>query len=81
MRRAKEVSGQTQRLPELFDNDTEHRSELDIFQIGKYHQHDHHLTLSDEVIKHQCNKTFLENANKVSRGVGRVRQAHQDHHP
>ena len=63
----KKVNEQTQQLLELLDSDTEHCSELDVFQIGKYLQREHRLTLSEEVIKHQCNQTFLENGNTVSR--------------
>ena len=51
VRLATEVQEQTHRLPVLFDNVTEHRSELDVNQIGKYLQREHHLTLSEEVIK------------------------------
>ena len=44
------VNEQTQQLQELIDNDTEHRSELDVSQIGKCFQRKYHLTLSEEVI-------------------------------
>ena len=57
---------QTQRLlPECFDTDTERRSERDVSQIGKYLQREYQMTLSEEVVKHHSNKTFLVNANKV----------------
>ena len=48
-------------------DDTEHHSELDVNQIGKCLPREHHLTLSEEVIKRQANQTFLETTNKVSR--------------
>ena len=41
----KRRSTQTRRLLELLDNDAEHRSELDIYQIGKCLQREHHLAL------------------------------------
>ena len=41
------VNEQTQRLLELFDNDTEHRSELDASLIAKYLQREYHGTLSE----------------------------------
>ena len=57
-----------QRFLELFDdNDTKHRSELDVSQTDKCFQCEHHLTLSEDVIKHNCNQTLLQNENKVSR--------------
>ena len=43
----KKVNDQTRRLPELFDNDMEHPSELDISQTGKDLQREYHLTLSE----------------------------------
>ena len=44
---------QMQRLLVLFDScHMQHRSELDVDQICKYLQREHHLTLSEEVIKH-----------------------------
>ena len=62
--RAKE-NEQTRRLPECFDTDTERRSEREVSQIGKYLQREYQMTLSEEVVKHHSNKTFLVNANKV----------------
>ena len=48
---AKEVNEQTQRFLEFYENqDTQHHSEPDVSQIGKYLQREHHLTLSEEVI-------------------------------
>ena len=43
----KRRSTQTRRLLELFDNDTEHRSELDASLIAKYLQREYHGTLSE----------------------------------
>ena len=65
---AQKVNEQTQRLQEVFDNsDTEHRSELDVSQIGKCLLRENHRTLSEEAIEHHRDRAFLENANKVSR--------------
>ena len=57
----KSFKEQTQRLMKPFVNDdAEHRSELDVSQIDKYPQREYHLTLSEEVIKHNCNQTLME---------------------
>ena len=56
----KRRSTQTRRLLELFDNDvTEHRLEIDDYQIGKCLQREHHLTLSEEVIKHHRDRALF----------------------
>ena len=56
----KKVNEQTQRLQEVFDScDTEHLSELDVCQIGKCLQREHHLTLSEEVIKHHRDRALF----------------------
>ena len=45
----------------------QHRSEPDVYRIGKDLPREHSLTLSEEVIKHHRDRAFLENADKNSR--------------
>ena len=54
----KRKSTQTQRLMELFDScDTEHRSELDVYQIGKYLQREYRLSLYTNDMQEICSNT------------------------
>ena len=52
------VNEQKQRFLELFDRpETEHRSELDVYQIGKYLQREYRLSLYTNDMQEICSNT------------------------
>ena len=54
------VNEQTQLLLKLFGScDTEHRSELDVYQIGKYLQREYRLPLNTNDMQEICSNTYF----------------------